>query len=250
MRFYIEKELDDRRQYDSLIRFLGDKITMFTALEALESVLSEAEISPVDNIKAEDVSTMEGYTYKGRKTYAYSGGTAGEAAVDYILEWLPESYCVIEKNCSGRHCDNVLVLVNNYFGNKTQEFDHLVIGPQGIFNIETKNYSGELYIDKKGNWNHFCKGESIWTTEVNPVEHLLRNHIFLQGLVGPDVPIHDLVCLSHPSIKVFGQENSSIPVIKKDFLAEYLVNNHSRLLTPEQVKDVENKINSAKRGSK
>lgn len=45
---------------------------------------------------------------------------------------------MIEKDCDGKYSDNIILIENPSFSDEPQEFDHLVIPPQGIFNIETK----------------------------------------------------------------------------------------------------------------
>lgn len=45
---------------------------------------------------------------------------------------------------------------------------------------------------------------------------------------------------------VAGQENSKIPVVKKDLLADFIVNYRSASLTAEQVAMLERRINSCK----
>lgn len=173
-------------------------------------------------------------------------GKAGEDAVDYVLKWLPEMYCVIEKDCVGKYSDNIILLENPSFSDESQEFDHLVIGPQGIFNIETKNYSGKLAIDKAGNWLRLKKGGTEWIAEENPTQQVFRHHVLLQSIVGYQIPIIDVICLSHPSILIAGQENSRVSVIKKDLLADFIVNYRSAGLTPNQVARIKNKINNCK----
>lgn len=175
-----------------------------------------------------------------------SWGRAGEDAVDYVLKWLPDSYCVIEKDCIGKYSDNIILLENPVFSDESQEFDHIVVGPQGIFNIETKNYSGKLFIDKAGNWNRMKKGETDWIAEENPAQQLFRHHILLQSIVGDQIPIIDVICMSHPSIMINGQENSRIPVIKKDLLADYIVSYRNVNLSRNTIEEVVNNINLAK----
>ncbi len=175
-----------------------------------------------------------------------SWGRAGEDAVDYVLKWLPNSYCVIEKDCVGKYSDNIILLHNPVFSDESQEFDHIVVGPQGIFNIETKNYSGKLFIDKAGNWNRMKKGEADWIAEENPAQQLFRHHALLQSIVGNQIPIIDVICMSHPSIMINGQENSRIPVIKKDLLADYIVSYRNANLSRNTIEEVSNKINLAK----
>lgn len=163
-----------------------------------------------------------------------------------FLKWLPNSYCVIEKDCVGKYSDNIILLENPVFSDESQEFDHIVVGPQGIFNIETKNYSGKLFIDKAGNWNRMKKGETDWIAEENPAQQLFRHHILLQSIVGGQIPIIDVICMSHPSIMINGQENSRIPVIKKDLLADYIVSYRNVNLSRNIIEEVANKINLAK----
>ena len=45
---------------------------------------------------------------------------------------------------------------------------------------------------------------------------------------------------------VAGQENSKIPVVKKDLLADFIVNYRSASLTAEQAAMLERRINSCK----
>lgn len=173
-------------------------------------------------------------------------GKAGEDAVDYVLKWLPDRYCVIEKDCVGKYSDNIILLENPSFSDESQEFDQLVIGPQGIFNIETKNYSGKLAIDKAGNWLRLKKGKTEWISVENPAQQVFRHRVLLQSIVGYQVPIIDIICMSHPSIQIAGQENSRIPVIKKDLLADFIVNYRPAGLSPSQVTLLENKLNKFK----
>lgn len=173
-------------------------------------------------------------------------GRAGEDAVDYVLKWLPNCYCVIEKDCIGKYSDNIILLKNPVFSDESQEFDHIVVGPQGIFNIETKYYSGKLFIDRTGNWNRMKKGGTDWIAEENPAQQLFRHHILLQSIVGDQIPIIDVICMSHPSIIINGQENSRIPIIKKDLLADYIVSYHNANLSRNTIEAIANKINLAK----
>ena len=173
-------------------------------------------------------------------------GRAGEEAVDYVLKWLPDLYCVIDKDCHGKYDDNVIILENDSFVDESQEFDHLVIGPQGIFNIETKNYSGKLAIDQNGNWFRLKKGETEWMAEENPAQQLFRHHVLLQSIVGDNVPIIDVICMAHPNLMISGQGNSLIPVVKKDLLADFIVNCKSAGLSETDIANIAYKINSRK----
>ena len=38
------------------------------------------------------------------------------------------------------------------FLNEPMEYDHVLVGKQGVFVIETKNYKGKIIVDENGNW--------------------------------------------------------------------------------------------------
>lgn len=232
----------------------GIHIHIINTLNGMEMILNNlgCGYSPVQSgaitmtFNAQDDQNSSNNEQVKRSIDGNNWGKAGEDAVDYVLKWLPDMYCVIEKDCVGKYSDNSILLENPSFSDESQEFDHLVIGPQGIFNIETKNYSGKLAIDKTGNWLRLKRGETEWIAEENPAQQVFRHHVLLQSIVGYQVPIIDVICLSHPAILIAGQENSRVPVIKKDLLADFIVNYRLAGLTPNQVALIKNKINSCK----
>lgn len=229
-------------------------IHIINTLNGMEMILNNlgCDYGPVQSgaitmtFNAQDDQNSSNNRQVKRSIDGNNWGKAGEDAVDYVLKWLPDMYCVIEKDCVGKYSDNIILLKNPSFSDESQEFDHLVIGPQGIFNIETKNYSGKLAIDKVGNWLRLKKGETEWIAEENPAQQVFRHRVLLQSIVGYQIPIIDVVCLSHPSILIVGQENSRIPVIKKDLLADFIVNYRPAGLSSGQVILLKNKINNCK----
>jgi hypothetical protein len=62
----------------------------------------------------------------------YMAGIEGERAVVEALQELDDSYCLINDIMAGRGRGNI---------------DHILLGPKGIFVIETKNYSGDVRCD-------------------------------------------------------------------------------------------------------
>lgn len=232
----------------------GIHIHIINTLDGMEMILhdlgcdySTANAHPVTvSLKSNENRVVTNGEPVKRTPEVNNWGRAGEDAVDYVLKWLPDMFSVIEKDCVGKYSDNIILLENPAFCDEAQEFDHLVIGPQGVFNIETKNYAGKLAIDKAGNWLRMKKGETEWCAEENPAQQIFRHRVLLQSIVGYQIPIIDVICLSHPSIMIAGQENSRIPVIKKDLLADFIVNYRPAGLTAEQVAMLECQINSCK----
>ena len=100
----------------------------------------------------------------------------GEKTVFKYLETLPKEYFIF----------NDVKLYENK-GN----IDHIVVGPKGLFVIETKNYSGKYRI-KGNNWFYYKDGEykklyrtpasQIITNAVDLKEFLVNNGIPVSGL--------------------------------------------------------------------
>lgn len=82
-----------------------------------------------------------------RERISYRKGAVGEALIGYILEGLPDDYVVIND-------------LKMEFGN----LDHVVIGPTGVYAIDTKNWKGTVTPD--GNGELLVNGKPTTKTEV------------------------------------------------------------------------------------
>lgn len=226
---------------------------IISILESMEKILSGMDYSFINNAacgsgshSAKRAASVKTGTNFKNAVDGNNWGRAGEEAVEYVLKWLPDKYCVIEKDCQGKYDNNKIILENDTFVDESQEFDHLVIGPQGIFNIETKNYAGKLLIDQGGNWFRLKKGETEWVAEENPAQQIFRHHVLLQSIVGDNVPIIDVICMAHPNLMINGQGNSLIPVVKKDLLADFIVNYRPVGISKGEIMMIRDKINACK----
>ncbi len=170
-------------------------------------------------------------------------GKQAEKEVEYVLKWLTDDYYVIKKDCTGRFSDSCILLENQAFIDESQEYDHIVVGPQGIFLIETKNYSGKIHIDNQGNWLRMKKNKYEWMPETNPVQQIVRHHVLMESIIGNTVPIIDVICLAHPDVIVSGLENSKIPIVKKDQLGDFIIRYHGSVLSEAEVNEIVRKIN-------
>lgn len=165
----------------------------------------------------------EAYELRQQKDYIEnrSFGERGEAEVDYALKWLVGDYIRIAKTQSGKYGKQAIVLNNKEFIDEPQEFDHIVIGTQGIFNIETKNYTGKLIVDANGNWIR-VKADGSEIGERNPIQQVRRHEAVLKSIVGEDVPIISVLVMANPKMIIEGVENFSIPLLKSDRLEEFI----------------------------
>lgn len=100
-------------------------------------------------------------------------GAAGEKRVGLILEGLPDEFHVINDLPIGR-------------GN----LDHVVVGPTGVYVIETKNWRGVIRADSNG--------ELTWNGEV-------LKTAYVGDSVGRAVAMRDKVCVLAPEVEAYFQ---------------------------------------------
>lgn len=149
-------------------------------------------------------------------------GNRGEEVVDYALSWLPDEYINIPQCSIGRYDQKCILLQNTEFRKEAQEYDHIIVGPQGVFIVETKNYAGEITIDEEGNWTRRKAGQEV-VGERNPIQQIRRHEKLMKSIVG-DVNIISIMCLSHPKVVVHGANNSPVKILKSDLLCEFVEN--------------------------
>ena len=168
-------------------------------------------------------------------------GEYGEKEVDYALKWLDKTYIVIQKKASGKYGEKAIVLYNPEFLDESQEYDHIVIGKQGIFLIETKYYVGKLIVDANGNWIRIKK-DGVEEGERNPIQQLRRHEKLLRSIVGEYAPIISIICMAHPKMIIEGAENCQVPLVKSDLLVEYIENYPGEVFTSEEIQEYGYKI--------
>ena len=149
-------------------------------------------------------------------------GTLGEAAVGLILEGLPDSYTVF--NDTGRRGGNI---------------DHVVIGPTGIFVIDTKNWRGAVTPDGQGEL--LCNGKSTSRCEV---ASLLRSIISLRGKINVLTHREDFIqgIIAFPLARVEARWGTTrnVHCVTDDKILDYIQHyNFSRRLKVEEIELLE-----------
>lgn len=94
---------------------------------------------------------------------SWNKGIAGEKTVANYLNQLPEDYFIFND-----------VKFPGSYGN----LDHIVIGPNGIFVIETKNFDGFFTVEEDG-W-YYKKGEYLKKAINQPGSQVMRNVMSLK----------------------------------------------------------------------
>lgn len=158
-------------------------------------------------------------------------GEEGEANVRYHLKWL----------------DGYKVLNNVRLPNplESQEFDHIVIGKNGVFHLETKNHGGKhgakIIINGEGDWsiiqNGYSKGMKNPLFQVRRHERVLREFLDKE-FPQINIPIKEIVVLSNENTILEGQENSPITVLKIERLNDFIVNYKSDTTIDEKTIDL------------
>ena len=77
---------------------------------------------------------------------------------------------------------------------KTSQIDHVVINPNGVFVIETKNYSGRIYgNDSQQNWTQVLNYGKVKNHFYSPVKQNLTHKYKIQELLPKDTPIFSII---------------------------------------------------------
>lgn len=169
------------------------------------------------------ISELEGrLKHLIREKARLESGRRGEQEVAYVLQWLPKEYIVF----------NNIRLVSPTYG--SQQFDHLVIGPNGIFHLETKNIKGAVVISPQGDWTVIRQSRDTLIREgmASPLGQLERHETVLREVISgccpkQPLPIVGVVVLSHPKVILEGND-PRLTVLKKEQLNTFIRSYNSR----------------------
>jgi hypothetical protein len=158
-----------------------------------------------------------------KERISYRKGAIGEALVGYILESLPDDYVVINGLKPKPHSGDI---------------DHMVIGPSGVYAIDTKNWKGVAAADGKG--------EVLWNGKPpdKPAAKNLTRTIMsikekIRGLSSSDLFIQGI--LAFPSARVEARWGSTghVHCVTDEKLYDYIVKNKKgKRLTKEAINDI------------
>ena len=96
----------------------------------------------------------------------------------------------------GDTVENEQYVINNLtilHEGKSTQIDHIVINPRGIFVIETKNYSGEIYgSENQREWTQILANGNVKNKLFNPLKQNATHVYHVRRIVGK-MPVHSLV---------------------------------------------------------
>ncbi|MDP3035698.1 MAG: nuclease-related domain-containing protein [Methanobacteriaceae archaeon] len=145
------------------------------------------------------------------KGKGWAKGLVGENIVSDFLKQLPHDYFIYnDVNLPG----------------KKGNIDHVVIGPNGIFVIETKNYSGKYLI--KGNQWYYHRNNKFNKIKKNPAHQVIRNTLELKKFMerkGVDTSIwfQAIVAFNNSDFKIM-ESAKAYKVLIPQKVPEYILN--------------------------
>jgi hypothetical protein len=161
-------------------------------------------------------------------------GTVGEKGVHFVAKWkLSDEWVIIN--------DAVLFLTEEKFAQN----DHVIIGPPGVFIVETKNWEG-AYLAHGDDWKQKQNGR--WSKVSSPtkqntrhakifVEWIKKHHELGQVFLQPEKIVIPVVVFTNASwLKV---NQPTIPVFDGiSTMISYLQAKTPSLLTPSQINHI------------
>lgn len=184
-----------------------------------QDLLDEALIFYYDTETAK-----EAFHVRSNEKYAQDkqSGNIGEQKVEYALKWLDKSYIQIKKKSNDKVGNNCILIKNSQFIDEQQEYDHLIVSKKGVFNIETKNYTGKLVVDQYGNWIRRKNNEEEGLR--NPLQQIRQHEKVLKSFLPEECRVISVICIANDKAIIEGSEHCPIPIVKSDMLVEFIEN--------------------------
>lgn len=111
----------------------------------------------------------------------------------------------VAKKYKGKVINDVMIPGEN---DKTSQIDHILIAPQGIFVVETKNYSGRIYgNDNNQNWTQVLAYGKVKNKLYNPVKQNATHLYRLKELLNRRVRMESVVVIVSGNTKYIDSES-------------------------------------------
>ncbi len=129
--------------------------------------------------------------------------------------------------------------------NKTN-IDHVVLGKNGIFVIETKNVCGRIYVNGK-NWERIkIKNGKKLVVKENPINQARRNAYllarYIKSKTGKNYPVKAVVVLANSRVKK-KIKNSKTPILTIKEINKYIKSYKAKNpISKREIKEIENLI--------
>lgn len=156
-------------------------------------------------------------------------GEFGEYTVTKVLEKLPEEYHVF---------NDVYLETKGY----SSQIDHVIISPHGVFVIETKNYSGDVYGSENAeHWTQYLNGQGYEFR--NPILQNRSHELAIKNTlhITPTSIIPIVVFLGGVDLHC----NTTSTVLYTGQLYEYILSHQTVVFTSDGVVRLSQKLSEA-----
>jgi hypothetical protein len=141
-------------------------------------------------------------------------GLRGEAEVTRILSSALGNDTYVFNDLTLRH------------GRRTSQIDHLVLSPNGLFVLETKNWRGVITGDEtQPRWSQARNPGERPVSVSNPViqnrRHVETLCAWLKARGIPGLPVHSLILSTRPAA-VFRVDHQTVPILAPSQAAQYI----------------------------
>ena len=222
------------------IQLNRSRLLIFVTLVMLGFLLFIMDVVPYASVGLILIPIAYGlgiYTY--RKHLIWGSGSEGEKIVINELKKLDDTYCLIS---------GVVIPPNR------GDVDHIVLGRNGIFVVETKNYSGEVSCngDVWGRRKIGRRGKPYPLEIGNPSNQVKRNAKVLKDFIlrhqreifkkTPHIWVEGILVFTNPAV-VLKIKNPTVSIVSPNKLVEFIKNNTEGTgLSEREVKNLGNVI--------
>lgn len=162
-------------------------------------------------------------TASRQRLEAFFKGARGEERVAHTLAFLP----------SGYHVFHGLAASSRSLAQQARDYDHLVVGPRGVFLVETKNWVGQIT----------ASGGAIrydgQTPSRDPLRQARRAAQVMQAEIreacGCRLAVHPIVCFAANTVAEGRFGVDGVVVCNRDVLNEQILDPHNERL-PDDVR--------------
>ncbi len=149
-------------------------------------------------------------------------------------------------NIIGDNVEGKKYVYNNYMlqndNNMTCQIDHIVVNSNGVFVLETKNYSGKIYgNDNAKQWTQVLAYGKVKNHFYNPVRQNATHIYHLNKLLKNACTIHGYVVMISADIDCLHSDN----VVTLSQLKHILSDETSTVLTTQEIQNIRNILDNA-----
>lgn len=202
------------------------------SINTIEVLFQKTNMSEVWSEVAQNaISTLNRRVGVGDKNEKIiRAGIAGENNVAHNLGFLnPHEYKVF---------NNINIYSEIY--HKNQQIDHLVIGPNGIFAIETKHLNGRIVVQNNNTWEQYTTNG--YNKIENPTQQVIRHESILKSILPEKIPLTSVIAMGSYFTEVDHSDLCEYPIVNANMILQYIKNYGSRELTNKEIKKVVNII--------